>query len=52
MIARLWHGITPASKPDEHADYLNKHTSRTIEPQKEILAYIFCGASKENELIS
>jgi heme-degrading monooxygenase HmoA len=24
MLARLWHGITPASKADEYVDYLNK----------------------------
>ena len=24
MIARTWHGITPASKADEYMDYLNK----------------------------
>jgi len=24
MIARLWHGITPASKADAYLDYLNK----------------------------
>jgi len=24
MIARTWHGMTPASKADEYIDYLNK----------------------------
>lgn len=24
MIARLWHGITPASKADEYASYLHR----------------------------
>ena len=24
MIARSWHGVTPASKSDEYLDYLNK----------------------------
>ena len=24
MIARIWHGVTPASKADEYADYLNE----------------------------
>ncbi len=24
MIARTWHGMTPASKADEYMDYLNK----------------------------
>jgi len=24
MIARTWHGITPASKADEYVDYLNQ----------------------------
>lgn len=24
MIARIWHGITPKSKADEYAEYLNK----------------------------
>jgi heme-degrading monooxygenase HmoA len=24
MIARLWHGITPASKADEYLEYLDK----------------------------
>ena len=24
MIARIWHGMTPRSKADEYAEYLNK----------------------------
>ncbi|MEW6286178.1 MAG: antibiotic biosynthesis monooxygenase [Chloroflexota bacterium] len=24
MIARIWHGITPASKADEYVEFLNK----------------------------
>jgi len=24
MIARIWHGVTPASKADEYAEYVNK----------------------------
>ncbi len=24
MIARIWHGVTPASKADEYVEYLNK----------------------------
>jgi len=24
MIARIWHGITPTSKADEYAEYVNK----------------------------
>jgi heme-degrading monooxygenase HmoA len=24
MIARTWHGVTPASKADEYVEYLNK----------------------------
>ena len=24
MIARTWHGVTPASKADEYVDYLNQ----------------------------
>lgn len=24
MIARIWHGITPATKADDYLDYLNK----------------------------
>jgi heme-degrading monooxygenase HmoA len=24
MIARMWHGVTPASKADEYVEYLNK----------------------------
>lgn len=24
MIARIWHGVTPATKADAYADYLNK----------------------------
>lgn len=24
MIARIWHGITPASKADRYVDYLNR----------------------------
>jgi heme-degrading monooxygenase HmoA len=24
MIARIWHGVTPAAKSDEYLDYLNK----------------------------
>lgn len=24
MIARIWHGITPAEKADEYADFLNQ----------------------------
>ncbi len=24
MIARIWHGVTPASKADEYGDYLNE----------------------------
>ncbi|HZQ05540.1 MAG TPA: antibiotic biosynthesis monooxygenase [Anaerolineae bacterium] len=24
MIARIWHGITPAAKADEYVDYLNR----------------------------
>ncbi|CAG0962034.1 hypothetical protein ANRL3_00939 [Anaerolineae bacterium] len=24
MIARIWHGVTPATKADEYVEYLNK----------------------------
>ena len=24
MIARIWHGVTPAAKADEYVEYLNK----------------------------
>ena len=24
MIARMWHGVTPAAKADEYVEYLNK----------------------------
>jgi len=24
MIARIWHGVTPASKADEYVEYVNK----------------------------
>lgn len=52
MIARIWHGITPASKADEYVEYINKTGIRDYRATAGNWASIFYAALKGIRRIS
>ena len=46
MIARAWHGVTPAAKADDYLEYLKRPAFRNIKRPMETMECMSCGESK------